>query len=240
MNAVLPLTIWVVDDHPTNRLVLAEQLRLLGHIATVAASGASALQGWSAQPGDVMIVDLNMPGMDGYQLCRLIRQQEARGGREPCLMLGYTAKAGAEEHERCQQAGMNDCLLKPIDLPALAERLGRVCNAGPFTLDRSALLSLTGGNPQLMEQLVREVLHSCRNDRTALQALEGEPRAPLLTLAHHILGAARVVGAQEVTWACEALEAEARRARPQELEPYRQALLMRMQMLEQVLESLLR
>lgn len=238
-TSVSALAVWVVDDHPTNRLVLAQQLRLLGHLPTVAADGPSALQGWREQPGDVIIVDINMPGMDGYQFSRLIRQQEAHCARPPSLLLGYTASAGPAERERCRQSGMNDCLVKPLDLPDLGKRLDRLRSARSMTLDTAVLHSLTGGNPQLMERLVNEVLSSCRHDRAALQAVDSEPCAPLLDLAHRILGAARVIGARDVTLACEALEAEARRARPEDLGQYRQALMGRMLALEQTLEVLL-
>ncbi|WP_250894816.1 response regulator, partial [Aeromonas dhakensis] len=60
----------IVDDHPTNRLLVSQQLAYLGHEATAAESGAEALALFAHTPFDVMITDFNMPGMNGFELTR--------------------------------------------------------------------------------------------------------------------------------------------------------------------------
>lgn len=230
------LTILVVDDHPTNRLILAQQLLFLGYQPQVAADGASAIELWLTHAFDVVILDCNMPEMDGYDVSRAIRQHETRLRREPCVLFGYTANAQAQERERCQQAGMDDCLFKPLDLSALGRRLRALSQAAMGQFDAAALYPLTGGNPQLMERMLAEILRSCRNDRIALQALDGAGSAALLELTHRILGAARMVGAHGVTHACEQLEADANNASPQALGQLRSAVISQLQALEQRLQ----
>ncbi|MCS5517537.1 ATP-binding protein [Pseudomonas qingdaonensis] len=120
------LNILVVDDYPANLMLLEKQLSVLGHRVTQASDGAGGLQAWQAGRFDAVITDCNMPGMDGHQLAREIRAQEAQANRPPCLILGLTANAQADERERCLASGMDDCLFKPIGLGALSRHLSGV------------------------------------------------------------------------------------------------------------------
>ncbi|MDE0856831.1 MAG: ATP-binding protein, partial [Nevskia sp.] len=116
------LRVLAVDDHPTNRHVIQAQLTLLGHQADTAASGEEALRLLAQDAYDVLLTDLRMPGMDGVQLVREIRRQEAAGlrpGRLP--VLAFTAQPVAGEPERCLEAGMDGCLPKPLPLAQLRE-----------------------------------------------------------------------------------------------------------------------
>jgi two-component system sensor histidine kinase EvgS len=203
-----PLNVLVVDDHPANRLLMCQQLEFLGHRFSVAADGEAGFEAWQAQTFDLVIVDCNMPIMNGYELARAIRRQEPQTPRPPCTILGFTANAQPEEIQRCKQAGMDDCLFKPLTLSALSqwvEGIEPIVRDPAFSL--KGLHQLTGGNPVLEQRLLVELFNSNRSDRQALLALtpSGE-RQSFLDMAHKIKGAARIVQAARLIDSCEALE----------------------------------
>ncbi|MHC8332081.1 transporter substrate-binding domain-containing protein [Pseudomonas sp. LB3P25] len=203
-----PLNVLVVDDHPANRLLMRQQLEFLGHRFSVAPDGQAGFQAWEVEPFDLVIVDCNMPIMNGYELARAIRRHEQQTHRPPCTLLGFTANAQPEEVQRCKHAGMDDCLFKPLTLTALSqwvEGIKPTVRNPAFSLQ--GLRLLTGGDPVLDQRLLTELLNSNRLDRQELLALSPpkEPRS-FLDVAHKIKGAARIVQASRVIDSCEALE----------------------------------
>ncbi|MHC8319439.1 transporter substrate-binding domain-containing protein [Pseudomonas sp. GB2N2] len=203
-----PLNILVVDDHPANRLLMCQQLEFLGHRFSVAEDGEAGLAAWKAGQFDLVIVDCNMPVMNGYELARAIRSHEHQLHRPPCTVLGFTANAQAEEIQRCKLAGMDDCLFKPLTLRALSQWVAGIAPIdGDPAFSLAGLHLLTGGNPAMDLRLLTELLSSNRHDRRALQALasSSDPRL-FLDIAHKIKGAARIVQASRLIDSCEALE----------------------------------
>jgi len=203
------LNVLVVDDHPANRLLMCQQLGFLGHQFTAAHHGAAGFQAWREEHFDLVIADCNMPIMNGYELSHSIREYEQREQKTPCVILGFTANAQPEEKQRCFNAGMNDCLFKPISLTALEQQLAQVCPLpmrSVFTLQ--SLDAMTGGDPQLSQRLLEELLSSSRHDRAELMALLAQQAAPqdLIEQAHKIKGAARIIQADILAGQCEALE----------------------------------
>ena len=213
------LNVLVVDDYPANRLLLAEQLGHLGHRVRDANDGEQGLASWREEAFDVVITDCNMPKLNGYALAQAIREEEPQRGRKRCLILGFTANAQPEEKLRCLQAGMDNCLFKPIGLQVLSAALAGITPQptaptslapaanGPTEIDLSSLESLAGSNLELLDNLLAEVAASNAQDQQQLQAAhaEGDPRA-LLDLAHRIKGGARMVNARNLIIGCEQLE----------------------------------
>ncbi|MGK9414718.1 transporter substrate-binding domain-containing protein [Pseudomonas cedrina] len=203
------LNVLVVDDHPANRLLMCQQLAYLGHQYTAAQNGAAGFQAWRQERFDLIIADCNMPIMNGYELSRSIREYEQREQLAPCVILGFTANAQPEEKQRCAEAGMNDCLFKPISLTALERQLAQISpQATDLNLDLGNFEALTGGDPQLSRRLLEELLSSSQHDRQELTALL-EAHAPLQEIveqAHKIKGAARIVQATPLAGQCEAVE----------------------------------
>lgn len=203
------LNVLVVDDHPANRLLMCQQLGYLGHQFTAAQHGAAGFQAWRQEHFDLVIADCNMPIMNGYELSRSIREYEQREQRPPCVVLGFTANAQPEEKQRCAEAGMDDCLFKPISLTALERQLIQIrpqpCDV---KLDLGSLDALTGGDPQLSQRLLEELFSSSRHDREELMALLARqaPAQDIIEQAHKIKGAARIVQARDLAGQCEALE----------------------------------
>jgi signal transduction histidine kinase/CheY-like chemotaxis protein len=110
----------VVEDNEVNQMVAVGMLEVLGYSSEIAADGAAAAARAADGGFDAVLMDLQMPRLDGYAATRLIRQAEAPGVRVPIIAL--TASVTTGEHERCLAAGMTGFLAKPVDV----DRLGRV------------------------------------------------------------------------------------------------------------------
>ncbi|WP_367256460.1 transporter substrate-binding domain-containing protein [Pseudomonas sp. stari2] len=220
------LKVLVVDDHPVNRLLLCRQLSELGHRAVDTGDGEQGLAVWRGESFDALITDINMPGTNGYELARTIRENEAATGSAPCLILGFTANAQIEEKQRCLAAGMDDCLFKPILLRELSHALmaagageaqvEHLDDQGSAEFDLSTLLQLAGADNPLIGQLREEVLNSLHADLKRLDVSgRKRDRAGLRDLAHHVTGGARMIGAERVVSACRILEQACRDDEPE-------------------------
>ena len=110
----LGLRILVAEDNVINQLILRDQLEVLGCTVTLASDGLQALELWQEGKFDLVLTDVNMPRMNGYELTARLR---ARKMTQP--IIGASANAMREESERCMSAGMNHCLIKPFTLHTL-------------------------------------------------------------------------------------------------------------------------
>ena len=113
----------VVDDNSVNRRILARQLELAGTTADMAAGGEEALAMWRSRPYDLMLADLQMPDMDGFELARRIRQGEASTGSVRLPILAVTASALESEEERSRASGMDGFITKPVGIEQLKATL---------------------------------------------------------------------------------------------------------------------
>ena len=207
-TSLTPLSVLVVDDHPANRLLMCQQLEFLGHHFSIAENGCAGLELWKAGHFDLVIVDCNMPLMNGYELTRAIRQHEQHTRNSPCTVLGFTANAQPEEILRCKQAGMNDCLFKPLSLSLLGQWVDGITPAAQSpAFNLQSLNALCGDNPAQTRRLLVELLKSSRLDREELLALMPPvDLGALAIVAHKIKGAARIAKASRVIKCCDALE----------------------------------
>lgn len=238
----------VVDDHPANLLLMGQQLDYLGVQHTNADNGLSALQAWRQEPFDILIVDCNMPHMDGYQLARAVRDEEPGLGRTPCTILAYTANAQPEVLERCRLAGMDDCLLKPISLHELSQRLSEVPSGKatapstePALIDLLGLEPIIGNDPIELRRLLEQLLNCGPADRQQLLEADthGSPTV-LRDAAHKVLGVARMVQAEALMRACERLEQACERMAPEPvLRRRKRQVLAAMARVEQALQQAL-
>jgi PAS domain S-box-containing protein len=119
----LPLRILVVEDNAVNQQLALLLLQKVGYRADVAANGVEALEALERQPYDVVLMDVEMPEMDGLEATRQIRRMAPVEPRP--RIIAVTAKALQGERELCLRAGMNDYLTKPIRLHELIEALRR-------------------------------------------------------------------------------------------------------------------
>jgi CheY-like chemotaxis protein/HPt (histidine-containing phosphotransfer) domain-containing protein len=209
----------VVDDHPVNREVLVRQLALLGLAADTAEDGAEALAAWAPGRYAVVLADLHMPRMDGYQMTQRLRAAEAEGKIDRTPIIAVTANAMRGEEERCLAAGMDGYLAKPVSLARLQSTLQRWLPLGdgaatasrsaraPSAIDRAALASWFGDDqPGIDALLVKFRDSSVDSERVIDAAWRAGDLAGLAAAAHRLKGAAQVVGAERLGSAAGALE----------------------------------
>ena len=220
----------VVDDHPTNRIVLQHQLRALGYAAEVAEDGEQALQFWLERRIGLLISDCHMPRLSGYELARKIRAAEQEQAREQGLhrhlpIIACTANALDGEAEACLAAGMDSYLSKPVEVTALMAALDRwlplagaqagepmTLSAGPGgaelpVLDPSVLAPLAQGTPGAVKEILADYQRSTEADAAQLrECVEQGQGEAIAAVAHRMRGAARSVGAAGLAGVCEQIE----------------------------------
>ncbi len=113
--------ILVAEDNEINQKVIRQQLALLGYAADIATDGREALQRWENGDYALLLTDLNMPNMDGYQLTKAIRSSKTE--HEDIPIIALTANALKGEMEHCRSIGMDDYLSKPVQLENLQTTL---------------------------------------------------------------------------------------------------------------------
>jgi PAS domain S-box-containing protein len=131
-----PLSILAVDDTPPSLELLKITLERYGHRVTTAASGGAAVAASRANRFDVILTDLQMPEMDGFETARAIRADEQAAGLAEVPIIALSAHVMAEHRELALAAGMNGFAHKPLDAPALFGEIARVTaeEAAPTTL----------------------------------------------------------------------------------------------------------
>ncbi|HDS1792749.1 ATP-binding protein [Pseudomonas putida] len=207
------LNVLVIDDHPANLQLMAQQLGYLGLPHASARDGREGLAAWRAGDFDVLVLDCNMPHMNGYQLATAVRAEERHGKRLRCTILGYTANAQPEVRRRCLSAGMDDCLLKPISLGTLSQHLASIRPRRQqkprrklYHLD--GLAAVVGHDPADRQRFLQALQQSLQADLASLMALHPEHDSDAIAeQAHKVLSAARMLEAPDLMQACEALEA---------------------------------
>jgi len=141
--ALKSLRILLVEDHRVNQVVMRRLLEWLGQWVDVAGDGREALALTASQSYDLILTDLQMPSMDGYELARTMRE---RGITAP--IIAVTASVGPDLQSACQQAGINRCLTKPVRLAALRELIESMDVSPPLPgtepslIPKEAMLSL--------------------------------------------------------------------------------------------------
>lgn len=130
---VTPRRVLVADDNRTNRNVLAAILGAAGHEVVMATDGDEALDALETGGVDVLLLDVNMPRLNGIDACRMWRQIE--GGRSHVPIIGVTADATAETEQRCASAGMDMRITKPVNSALLLDAIEKLCGNGSIGQD---------------------------------------------------------------------------------------------------------
>lgn len=214
-TATRPLRVLLVEDNAFNQQVAISKLEKRGHRIEVAAFGEEALALCEGQLFDVILMDMQMPDMDGLEVTRRIRQREAGSGQRTPI-IAMTAHTTREARERCLEAGMDDFVTKPIKDQELWRALEAVelpqCEVANESADRiETVLARVGGN----HAMLRELLDVFRTDcdglftelRAAITAGDG-PRAA--RAAHTLKGMVAFFEAADGVRAAIALEESAR------------------------------
>jgi PAS domain S-box-containing protein len=218
----------LVDDHPTNRMLLLRQVKTLGYAVEGAENGVDALDKWKSGRFKMVITDCNMPEMDGYELARNIRRLESANGDKHTPIIACTANALGGEAEACFAAGMDDYLAKPVELTQLLKKLDQwlpipEAQAAPFEqsgnrsntsapgaavpVDRSVLADLSAGDAAAEREILLDFRRVNDDDADMLRQAVAKNDIPQVTRAsHRIKGASKMIGAMGLASVCEHIE----------------------------------
>ncbi|QQQ80509.1 response regulator transcription factor [Saccharothrix sp. 6-C] len=139
------MTLLVVDDEATVRELLSATLRFAGFRVTSAATGAEALAAAVAEPPDLVLLDVMLPDVDGFEVVRRLRERRAEGRRGPVPVLFLTARDGQADKVTGLSLGADDYVTKPFDLEELIARIRAILRrtsghqAGVLTVGALAL-----------------------------------------------------------------------------------------------------
>jgi signal transduction histidine kinase/CheY-like chemotaxis protein/HPt (histidine-containing phosphotransfer) domain-containing protein len=194
-------SVLVVEDNAVNQLVASGLLSALGYTSEVAVDGLAAIAAVHQRRFDAVLMDVQMPRMDGYMATRHIRDT-ATGPRLPIIAM--TAAAVEGERERCLAAGMDDYLTKPVDPAALAETLERWLRPAPSyaeRLDMDRLAELReldnpGDETSYLDRAIGNFLTNARRDVATLATAAANGNVEELgSVAHRLAGVALNLGA---------------------------------------------
>ena len=214
------LNILLAEDNPINQTLALRMLEKLGHHAHVVANGLAALDACAERNYDVILMDVQMPLMGGFEATAALRAREAETGRHTPIV-AMTAHAMAGDRERCLAAGMDDYVSKPIQSSVLDTALANVIGVSdefptdsgthamtsnaPF--DRHALIDSLGGDLELYGEIVRLFLSHYPHELDNLQhALAAGDTEKLHRIAHSLKGAISNFAAPRATAAARTLE----------------------------------
>ena len=220
------LRVLVAEDNELNQELAASLLKKRGHVVVIAGNGKAALAAWEREPFDVILMDVQMPEMDGFAATEAIRAKEraksgapVRPGRVPIIAL--TAHAMKGDRERRLAAGMDAYVSKPIRAAELFEAIGRLLSAdveateerpdpeGPpgAVFDLDSALEFAGGDWELLRRIAHMFLNQCPKLLGEIHDAVVRGDAPALEHAAHTLKASvGSFGAQKAHQAAHRLE----------------------------------
>jgi signal transduction histidine kinase/DNA-binding response OmpR family regulator/HPt (histidine-containing phosphotransfer) domain-containing protein len=231
MARKLPLRLLLAEDNATNQKLALRLLSRLGYRADVAANGLEVLEALERQAYDVVLMDVQMPEMDGLEATRQLRE---RLPNAPLYVIAMTANAMEGDREMCLAAGMDDYVSKPIRVESLIESLERggsalqisgtsnEVNSQPQPLDSQDLLDpaalenlreMAGGDPGFVNELIETFLEDApKLLEDMAQALAKQDAAGLRLAAHSLKSNGAEFGATAFAEFCKQLEAQGKSA----------------------------
>ncbi|HXR38738.1 MAG TPA: response regulator, partial [Terracidiphilus sp.] len=250
------LRILLAEDNPINQHLACEILHQQGHSVEVAFNGRQAVQAAEAALFDVLLMDIQMPDMDGFEATAEIRRREQSSGAH-LPILALTAHAMSGDRERCFAAGMNGYLAKPISPRDLLNALGPYCGAtaprpvadsSPTTtaggsqddvLDVAEALARAGGSKELLQRLGKLFQQNWPAMLADIKAsVTSRDAAAVQRSAHTLKGSASVICARATAAAAQHLEMIAKQGRTDGLDAELEGLSRELNRLQPALERL--
>jgi CheY-like chemotaxis protein/HPt (histidine-containing phosphotransfer) domain-containing protein len=227
-----PARVLLVEDTPVNAEVVGEILRTGGYAFDLVTDGLQAVEAVRRVAYDVVLMDCQLPVLDGYEASRRIRALEASGevaedGQDRLRILALTASATVEDQARAREAGMDDHITKPVDasrlLSAIARHAGppsapppsdrgrdRAEGEGAPALNLTLALARLQGNRGLLDRIIVHFRSEAAGGvRQLRHAVERRDKVPLGYAAHRLRGQASSLDAELLIRALLALEREA-------------------------------
>jgi len=228
------MRILVAEDNPVNRGLLMGMLKSLNYLADYVEDGPAVLSALAAKPFDLILMDCQMPGLDGDQVTKELRQNTRLYPQQP-IVVAVSADVSAEHKSRCLHAGMDDFLIKPIRLEVLRRGLHRwsllldktpaatsVADvSSPASLEQDLFAHLQdragGGGRGFVRNYIDLFLDDTATRLEVLRAaLERQDHDTLRRESHALKGACLEFGATQMSDHCDALRAASRAGHPDE------------------------
>ena len=212
----------LAEDSTVNQRLAIALLEKWGHNVTVAGTGKAAVETWKQGGFDVILMDIQMPEMDGHDATRAIRDFEAGTGQH-IPIIAMTAHALKGDEEKCLAVGMDSYISKPIRAPLLYDKLADICDLPPAdgsspaepspppsdeeafespsddeVVDWDAALEVVGGDRELLGEILEAVVEECPQQFALLEkSIAEQDSGTARRAAHTILGNMRAISANE-------------------------------------------
>jgi len=218
--------ILVAEDNRTNQKVIQRQLAILGFAADIASDGLEALNRWRTEHYPLLLTDLHMPTMDGYELAAAIRAEEDPSN--PLIIIAWTASVVRSEGQNCRSAGMNDIIRKPssqFDLKTMLEKwlpmnheslmqdsTNNIDNSlaekhSSAAININTLTALVGDDPEIIKDFLQDFYSSLTTLADAIRAEFNAGDISQMGLkAHTLKSSARSMGALRLGDICNDIE----------------------------------
>jgi signal transduction histidine kinase len=194
------LSVLVVEDHPENQFVIKRQLQALGHCVTQAETGELGLSLHARSTFDIILLDCNLPDIDGYAFAARVRRREVET-LERVPIIAISALVGPEHMSVCFEAGMDGVLAKPLRIDQLGQIIDLWCDVTP-------LATVDADEPPGVEVDLQQafIATSSMDLGYMFQALGASDWFQVARLAHRISGAAMMLGVTDVAAAAQEVE----------------------------------
>jgi PAS domain S-box-containing protein len=224
VSPVSRVRLLVVDDNPVNQRVAVRMLEKMGHVVDIADNGIGALAALGRVKYDAVLMDCQMPEMDGFEATREIRRREASDRHT--VIIAMTAGAMAGDQDKCLASGMDAYLSKPVKADKLAamvtlwtdpdthgDQSSSRSDSSPGLLDQTYVTGLRELGTDEFDELVRLFLRDGRTRVDGLRVAQANgDTAAMVKLAHSLKGSASSFGAGTLAARCGELQARARAA----------------------------
>jgi CheY-like chemotaxis protein len=216
--------ILVAEDNPTNQKVALAILDKLGYRADAVANGQEALKALETVPYDLVLMDVQMPEMDGFEATQRIRDIKSKVRNHKIPIIAMTAHALKGDREKCLEAGMDDYVSKPVNPQELVEVVEKcfdgVSREGPVKatvpnsnekdiFDKSILLGVLSGDEELLKTILQGFFEDTPNQINALkEAQKSGDASQIARQAHPLKSASGSVGATVMQELALQIEAE--------------------------------
>jgi CheY-like chemotaxis protein/HPt (histidine-containing phosphotransfer) domain-containing protein len=213
MHTIPPLRgyILVAEDNRVNQKVVSEMLGLMGCTSQVVENGKEAIEALRGEDFDLVLMDAQMPVMDGYEATRLIRRGDAGTHHKNIPILATTANAIKGDIEACLEAGMNDYISKPIAYNDLAIKIEKWMARGQNVIDDTNLQKLREQGEKSGKEFITELVEIFKQDAPeAVAVMRSNLNAKLYkeipAIAHNLKTSAGILGAHRLKEIAERIE----------------------------------
>lgn len=206
--------ILVAEDNEANQELLELQLDMLGYTADYAEDGVEAFELWQSGNYDLLLTDIHMPRMGGYELVKKIRKTKQYANSN-MKIVAVSADAIDSLKQGCKEVGMDDYISKPVFMKNLKKKLDKwlpvessneyLDRDGPISMPE--LIKIVGNDPEIIQRLLRKFIHSATETVEDIQeTFSRNDGDSIIALAHKLKGGARSMGAVELGDTCQMLE----------------------------------